>query len=271
MKRVLLSLVLGIGLSVASPAHAAEPVRLIAAGSLTEALTEMARSFEDDTGIRVATRFGPSGLMADAIRAGEPAEVFASADLGHPEALFRERRAASPIVFARNETCAYARPGLDVDTASLVHRMLDDKVKLGTSTPGADPSGDYAWAIFRKVEALRPGAFDRLSRKALQLVGGPTSQPTPRGESPVGYLLGKGEADLFLGYCSGAAAIARSHPDIRAVRLPAALAIGADYGLAVLEGARPEAARFALYMLSTKGQLILKKHGFSAPTLPREP
>lgn len=47
MKRVLASLTLGLGLSVASLAHAEDPVRLVAAGSLTEALTEMARSFED--------------------------------------------------------------------------------------------------------------------------------------------------------------------------------------------------------------------------------
>jgi len=44
------------------------------------------------------------------------------------------------------------------------------------------------------------------------------------------------------------------------VRLYAA---GADYGLVVLEGARPEAKRVAAYVLSPAGQGVLAKHGFS--------
>jgi ABC-type molybdate transport system substrate-binding protein len=39
-------------------------------------------------------------------------------------------------------------------------------VKLGTSTPLADPSGDYAWEVFRKADALRPGAFSKLEQKS---------------------------------------------------------------------------------------------------------
>jgi len=38
---------------------------------------------------------------------------------------------------------------------------------LGASTPKADPSGDYAWAVFRQIDGLRPGSFETLDRKAL--------------------------------------------------------------------------------------------------------
>ena len=47
--------------------------------------------------------------------------------------------------------------------------MLDPAVKLGTSTPKADPSGDYAFEVFAKAEKLKPGANAALEKKALQL------------------------------------------------------------------------------------------------------
>ena len=49
--------------------------------------------------------------------------------------------------FARNELRALVAPGLAVDSQSLVEKMLDARIKLGTSTPKADPSGDYAWTM----------------------------------------------------------------------------------------------------------------------------
>ncbi len=65
--------------------------------------------------------------------------------------------------------------GIEVSAATLIDRMLDPAVKLGTSTPQADPSGDYAWEVFRRVDKLRPGSFVALEAKALKLTGGPSS------------------------------------------------------------------------------------------------
>jgi molybdate transport system substrate-binding protein len=51
------------------------------------------------------------------------------------------------------------------------------------------------------------------------------------------------------------------------VALPDALAVGADYGLTVMNGASAGAYRFALFILSPDGQRILSRHGFTAPGL----
>jgi ABC-type molybdate transport system substrate-binding protein len=48
-------------------------------------------------------------------------------------------------------------------TANFLDRLIDPAVKLGTSTPKADPSGDYAWAMFRRADAVRPGATRSLA------------------------------------------------------------------------------------------------------------
>ena len=51
--------------------------------------------------------------------------------------------------------------------------------------------------------------------------------------------------------------------------VPRALAVGADYGLTVVDGASPAAYRFAMFILSVEGQRILAGYGFGAPNLPQ--
>src|SRR6266540_4509680 len=147
--------------SMSISSTASEPVLLHAAGSLRAALTEVVKTFAADTGLQVQPKFGASGLLKDEILSGAPAGVFASANLEHPKALAQAKRAGPVVLFARNKLCALVRPDLVVDPATLLDRMLDSNVKLGTSTPRADPSGDYAWEVFRKADALRPGASRR--------------------------------------------------------------------------------------------------------------
>jgi ABC-type molybdate transport system substrate-binding protein len=49
------------------------------------------------------------------------------------------------------------------------------------------------------------------------------------------------------------------------IALPDNLAVGADYGLTVMNGASPQAYQFALFILSSDGQRILANQGFAAP------
>src|SRR5215472_2926307 len=188
--------------AMALSGHAAaqgEPVRVYAAGSLTAAMTAMAEAFTASGGPPVTTVFGASGLLRERIEKGEVAAVFASADVDHPETLARAGKSEPPVVFARNRLCALAAPGVDATTATLLERMLDPGVKLGTSTPKADPSGDYAWQLFEKAEAIRPGAFAILDAKALKLVGGAVESPQPpNGRSIYAALIAERKADIFL-------------------------------------------------------------------------
>lgn len=195
--------------------------------------------------------------------------MFASADMANPVALERAGKAGPVVPFARNRLCGLARPGLQVTPDTLLDLMLDPAVRLGTSTPGADPAGDYAWEIFRKADALRPGSRERLETKALKLTGGPDAASPPPGISAYGWNIREGRADLFLTYCTNAQAAVAEVSGSRLVELPPALATGAVYGLTILDGSDvPKAATLALFMLSAEGQTILAKHGFVAPLLP---
>jgi molybdate transport system substrate-binding protein len=254
--RALAGLICGL---VLMHAHAQEPVRLYAAGSLRAALDEVAAAFTEG---KVQAVYGASGLLRERIAKGEAAEVFASANMDHPRSLEKAGRAGPVRLFARNRLCALAAPDMKVNKEDLLDRMLDPAVKLGTSTPKADPSGDYAWEFFEKAERLRPGSFQRLSQKALQLVGGPDSPQAPPGRTVYGMLLAERKADIFLTYCTAALQARQENAALRIVEVPAALAVGADYGLTVIKGAKPQAERLAQFILSREAQDILAKHGF---------
>lgn len=242
---------------------AATIIQLYAAGSLKMALSEVAAAFESAIGVSVATHFGPSGLLAAEIASGAPADIFASANMTYPRAL-QEAGQSSPVRrFARNELCALVKPGLDVTTENLLDRMLDPQIRVGSSTPRADPSGDYAFESFGKAESLKPGAGAALEKKVLKLVGDRDSAVPPEGRIAYGWHVDEGRADIFLTYCTNALAAQKQYPGQQMVELPDALAVGADYGLTVMNGAPAEAEQLAEFILSPDGQEILASYGFS--------
>ncbi len=268
MRAPVLSLLLAAIMT--TPVFAADTVLLHAAGSLRAALTDVSKVFQASSGITVQAKFGASGTLKNEIASGAKAEVFASANMAHPQALAAAKKSGPVVLFARNTLCALVKSGLAVTSATLLERMLDPQVKLATSTPRADPSGDYAFEVFAKAEKLKPGAKAVLEAKALQLIGSPSSAQPPVGRVVYGWHVTEGRADIFLAYCTGAREALAQNPGQQSVALPDALAVGADYGLTVMADASPAAYRFALFVLSGEGQRILANHGFAAPNLPQK-
>jgi molybdate transport system substrate-binding protein len=245
----------------------AEPLRVYAAGSLTGAFTDIVKAFPAAEGDVAAPVFGPSGVLRQRIEHGDRADVFASADLEQPRTLARSRNGSFVVMFTRNRLCALGRASLGLTPENLLDRLLDPSVRLATSTPGADPGGDYAWAVFARAEAVHPGAKTVLQQKAMKLVGGPDSTPLVPGRGAVQGVFLADRADVMLGYCSGAGPIVREIQGLVSVPLPPALTVGPAYGLIVLSD-QPLAARFALFVLSEQGQAILRQHGFDPIGLP---
>src|SRR5215471_18547369 len=132
-----------ISLGMISPMQA-DNIHLYAAGSLKDALNALAKSYEAESGDKVEAKYGPSGLLKDEILSGANAHVFASANMQHPEDLRDQKRSGPVVRFARNKLCALVKPGLAVDGDNLLDRLLEPNIKVGISTPKADPSGDYA-------------------------------------------------------------------------------------------------------------------------------
>jgi len=253
--------------TMATLSKVADIVLLHAAGSLRSALTDVVAAYEAASCDKVQPKWGASGLLKDEIAGGAKAEVFASANMAHPQALSQAKLSGPVALFARNRLCALVRPDLAVEPTTLLGTLLDPQIKVGTSTPKADPSGDYAFESFKRAEAIKAGAQLTLEKKALQLTGAATSATSPHGRSVYGWHVAEGRADIFLTYCTNAMAAVKENPGQRSINLPASLEVGADYGLTVMNDSSMGAYRLALFILSVEGQRILAAYGFSAPGL----
>jgi molybdate transport system substrate-binding protein len=243
----------------------AQDIRVHAAGSLRAALLDTAKAFEAvQPASKLSFQFGASGLLKDRLLAGEATDVFASANMGHPRALQQAGKAGEVQRFTRNQMCLLVRPGLTVTDDSLVAQLLDPALKLGTSTPQADPSGDYAFQMFDRIEqAGQAGSAQALKAKALQLTGGPNSPPPPAGRSVYGVLVAEGQADLFVTYCTNAVVARREQPGLQVVGVPARYNVSADYGVVLLTNAPPAARAYVDFLMSPAGQAVLAQHGFA--------
>ena len=246
-------------LSLMSTAQA-DVLHVTGAGSLASAFTDLLRRFPAGPDTVAVPEFGPSGLMREKIEAGADVDLFASADMaqarrlaiGHPERFV--------VNFTRNRLCAIARGSIGLTSANMLDRLLDPMVRLATSTPGSDPGGDYAWAVFARAEGMHPGARAALEAKALAALWrrGKNASLVP-GKGAVEGIFLADRADVALGYCSGAADVVREVPGLAVVPLPAELTVGPAYGMVVLD-AKPVAWRLAMFVMSEAGQAILKEH-----------
>jgi molybdate transport system substrate-binding protein len=95
-------LIILAGLAMIAPVRAADTsvVRVLAAGSLRSAITEIGAAFSSATSVEVRSSFGPSGVLRERIEKGEPADLFASADMGNPLTLWRAGKSGPVVLFA---------------------------------------------------------------------------------------------------------------------------------------------------------------------------
>jgi len=257
MIRILVALALG---AITSGVAHAQTVDIYAAGSLRAVVAGLAKEAGTPFNIAVTPTFGGSGALRERIEKGEKPDLFLSADLGSPQKLAALGRTVVPVaVFARNRMCIVSRRAAGVTASNVVDRLLANDTRVRTSTPIADPSGDYAWAIFDRIDAMKPGSGAMLKAKAqavMNLVATPQS-PT---QSAAAALFASGQIDLSITYCSATAALEHDLPELVSVEVPPQLDPHPLYGMAVLSS-KPEALRLALYLLSDKGQAIVAAAG----------
>lgn len=258
--------------TVISTARAAETVEIYSAGSLRGVVGELAKEAGPALGIEVKPTFGGSGLMRERIEKGETPDLFLSADVGSPRKLAAAGRTIVPaIAFARNRMCIMSRSSAGVTATNLIDRLLAKGVRLKTSIPVADPAGDYAWAIFDRIDALRPGSGAPLKSKAQDSMSLEATPTTPT-QSAAAALFLTNKVDMSITYCSAAPNLEKEVPGLTSLVVPPKLDPHPLYGAAVLSN-KPQALRLALFLLSDKGQAIIAREGLvplaEAPTPPQ--
>jgi molybdate transport system substrate-binding protein len=249
-----------VAVALWAPARA-DTLKVMGAGSLRAAMTDLLQHFPKQSDEVDTPEFGSSGLMRQKIEGGAHVDVFASADLEQPHKLAAGHPERLVILFARNTLCALARPELGLNEANFLDRLLDPAVRIATSTPGSDPLGTYSWEVFARADAVKPGARATLEAKAKKLVGGgEKTPPLVAGKGAVEGIFLSDQADVMLIYCSAVATVQKEVPTLTSLKLPSALAVQPADGLVILNS-KPVALRFVAFVMSEEGQATLQRHG----------
>lgn len=260
MWRIPVVLAIACALAPAATSAQTPSQRVYAAGSLRLAFDDIIALHAARTGVHFLPTYGPSGKLREEIEKGSLPAVFASASPKHTEILLKAGKLRESTVFTRNSLCLMAAPGIAPRPDALIDLLLDPALRLGTSTPGADPSGDYTWALFRNVEKLRPGSFAKLDAKALKLTGSEVARD--ENELPYARVFREKSADLFISYCTNAVATAKAVPGIDWVRFGPDLNVASAYAIGTTGAGGNAAQAFVALVMSPEGQAILERYGF---------
>ena len=225
-------------------------MRVLAAGSLRRVWPQLMAHFPE----AVETQFGPAGLLRERIASGEACDLFASANLAHPQALHVMGRAQSVASFASNTLCLTVRSDVLRDSDDWLSVLTRDDLRIATSTAGADPSGDYTQTLFTRMG----NAGEAVRKRAMALVGGRGSAPVPAGRLAAEWLIQSGQAEVFIGYASYAAAL-RAIAGLTVIDIPAHFNPRAEYACAVMT---PQGQRLMAFLQSNTAQAILHQAGF---------
>ena len=225
---------------VAAAAPSAQ-VTVYAAASLTDVFPKI------DSGQQYS--FAASNTLAQQIRQGAPADVFASADTANPRALYADGLCSKPSVFATNKLVV-VYPKSNPGNVKTVFDLRRPGVKVVIARPGV-PVGNYTRQILRN-----------LGISAVVLSNVVSQEPDVRS---VLTKVALGEADAGFVYRTDAATVKN---DVNVIKLPAWAQPPVRYGICIVSASSNKAGAraFITKVLGKTGRKRLTAAGFGVPT-----
>jgi molybdate transport system substrate-binding protein len=235
-----------------SAAQADKPAIVVfAAASLTNALQDIGDGFTKDSSIPVKFSFAASSALARQIENGAPADMFFSADLEWMDYL-QTRKLIQPgtrhdvlgnqlVLVAPVASTINLHIAPDFPLAAAL-----GKSRLAIGDPDGVPAGRYAHESLEKLGVWNTVA-DHLARadsvrSALALVD--------RGEAPLGIVY---QTDALV------------DKNVRVVDVfPDNTHLPITYPIALVTGAKADAAKFLAYVQSPAADVVFKRYGFAA-------
>ncbi len=241
MNRTVASLILCVALlaGFASRAHATAKsgLTVYAASSLTDVFPALDSSEKYS--------FAGSNTLSTQIIQGAPADVFASANMTLPTALYTKGLCSKPVVFTRN-TLVIVVPKANPAGIKSIYDLTKPGIKLDIANSGV-PVGSYTLQILKNMN---------LSSAVLKNV---VSQ-----ETDVRTVLSKvalGEADAGFVYSTDAKTVPGQ---VTVIKVPAWAQPKVQYGMCIVSRStnKTAAAAFIALVLSKAGQAKLLSYGF---------
>lgn len=237
--------------TTAQPAGESRPLLVAAAADLIPAFNELGALFTEATGIRVVFNFGSTGMLTQQIEQGAPVDVFAAAN----QSYIQELDAAGLLL--PDTIALYARGHITLWTQAdspLVFNSIDDLRQAGVkriaiANPEHAPYGVAAREALQTAEL-----WDVL--QPLLILGENAAQALQYAET--------GNVDVAIAPLSLSIATGESG---RWLLLPEELHNPLDQALAVIASTEleDEARRFAAFVNSPEGRIVMRHYGFILP------
>jgi molybdate transport system substrate-binding protein len=241
MKRTLIRSFIVIGLGLVA---GAEEIRIAAAASLAEAITEISTAYQKETGTKATPVFAGSNVLARQIEEGAPLDIFLSADEATMDKLAKANLVKEPKGLLTNALVVVVPADSEAKITGAAD--LSNLKRIAIGDPAAVPAGVYAKAWLSKL-----GLWENLEGKFV-------------GTENVRAALAAveaGNADAAIVYRTDATIskkvrIAWSVPEGEAPPILYPVAVCAESKHA------EEAQRFATFLSGNKSSEIFKARGF---------
>jgi molybdate transport system substrate-binding protein len=236
-----------------------EVLNVYAASSLTEAFGDLERGFEAaHPEIEVRLTLAGSQVLRLQIEQGAPADVFASANPDHMQALAEEGLAHDARAFATNDLVLIVPLDDPADIESFEQLPRARRVVIGTENV---PVGRYAREVLALASRQMGGDFEE--RVLSHVVSEESNVRLARAKVELG------EADAAIVYRTDA----MSSDRVRVVAIPPEMNVRASYVIGMVGSAaeqRQAAVLWVDWVLSQEGRAALRRRGFSVDGLSDE-
>jgi molybdate transport system substrate-binding protein len=255
--RLLLVLLVALFWGGNSDAQLTREITVSAAISLRNAFEDIGRIFkEKNPGVKVLFNFGSSGDLAKQIEAGAPVDIFASAAQKDMDDLEGKNFIApnSKKEFARNAVALVSAIHSGIPVQSLEDLQRRDVKKIVIGNPRTVPAGRYAEEALKHFKL-----WDTVKEKLVF---------AENVRQALDYVV-RNEVDAGLVYATDA--MLRSKEVRLIMKVPEESHQPVVYPIGMVKGAKGEASsrKFIDLVMSTEGQAILSRYGFSPVNLPK--
>jgi molybdate transport system substrate-binding protein len=252
MRKAFWAIAVVVMIAFGNTAAGAEVLRVSAAISLKDALEEIGRHYESETGIKVELNLGASGQLMAQIREGAPIDLFISAaqkqvdDLAHSGLIDDSSRTVvaknSLVLIVPKDPAGVVKSFADLSQASVK--------RIAIGQPRTVPAGEYAMQVLKamKVDEAVKGrlVYGANVRQVLDYVA--------RGEVEAGIVY---KTDALQAAKEVRVVATAKDEDHRPIEYPAVTIKGSAHGQA--------AEKFLKFLAGQEARKSLTDHGFSLP------
>jgi molybdate transport system substrate-binding protein len=229
-------------------------IQIAVAANVSYAIADLIKEFNQiDTDTKVQVVLGSSGKLTAQIKHGAPYQIFMSANMSYPEALYKEGAAVTkPLVYAQG-TLAYLSNKAQNFSKGMVLVKDENIRKIAIANPKTAPYGKAA------VDAMKNASvYEDVQKK---FVFAESASQT------VSYTVTAADMGFIAKSSLYSPKMKKYKENINWKEVDPKLYTPIEQGIVILEKGRsnPEVKAFYDFMLSQKAQKILTEFGYLLP------